>query len=52
MADIQAEIAKPFDKAERLVWLQQRQREIDAALDLSKGEMQAVEEAKEASEAV
>lgn len=44
MADIQAEIAKPFDKAERLVWLRQRQKEIDAALDLSKGEMQAAEE--------
>ncbi|WP_197483780.1 helicase-related protein [Ralstonia mannitolilytica] len=52
MADIQAEIAKPFDKAERLAWLQQRQKEIDAALDLSKGEMQAAEEAEEASEAV
>ncbi|MDR9060623.1 hypothetical protein [Burkholderia multivorans] len=46
MADIQAEITKPFDKAERLAWLQQRQREIEAALDLSKGEMQAAEEAE------
>lgn len=51
MADIEAEIAKPFDKAERLAWLQQRQKEIDAALDLSKGEMQAAEEA-EVSEVV
>jgi len=50
MADIQAEIEKPFDKADRLAWLQQRQKEIDAALDLSKGEMQAVEET-EVSEA-
>lgn len=46
MADLQAEIVKPFDKAERLVWLQQRQREIDAMLDLTKGEMQAVDEAE------
>lgn len=49
-ADIQAEVAKPFEKAERLARLQQRQREIDAALDLTKGEMSAVEEA-EVSEA-
>lgn len=46
MADILVEVAKPFDKAERLAWLQQRQREIEAALDLSKGEMQAAEEAE------
>ncbi|WP_126448408.1 DEAD/DEAH box helicase family protein [Sulfuricystis multivorans] len=50
MADIQVEIAKPFDKAERLAWLQQRQREIDAVLDLTKGDLAAAEEA-EASEA-
>jgi hypothetical protein len=50
MADIQAEVAKPFDKAERLTWLQQRQREIDAALDLTKGDLAAAEEA-EVSEA-
>ncbi|PZP63450.1 MAG: hypothetical protein DI596_03030 [Azospira oryzae] len=42
-----------FDKAERLAWLQQRQRELEAALDLTKGDMQAVDEAEayEASEA-
>lgn len=51
MADIQAEVAKPFEKAERLAWLQQRQREIDAALDLSKGDLTAVED-EETSEAV
>jgi N12 class adenine-specific DNA methylase len=51
MADIQAEIAKPFDKAERLAWLQQRQMEIDAALDLSKGDLSATE-GVEATEAV
>ena len=50
MADILIEVAKPFDKAERLTWLQQRQREIDAALDLTKGDLAAAEEA-EASEA-
>ncbi|MFZ5794517.1 MAG: hypothetical protein ACOY4B_08635, partial [Pseudomonadota bacterium] len=49
MADILVEVAKPFDKAERLAWLQQRQREIDAALDLTKGDLAAAEEA-EASE--
>jgi N12 class adenine-specific DNA methylase/phospholipid N-methyltransferase len=51
MADIRSELAKPFDKAERLAWLQQRQKEIDAALDLSKGDLSATEEA-EATEAV
>ncbi len=44
MADILVEVAKPFDKAERLTWLQQRQREIEAALDLTKSEMAAVGE--------
>lgn len=44
MADILVEVAKPFDKAERLAWLQQRQREIEAALDLTKGDMAAAEE--------
>jgi hypothetical protein len=51
MADIQTELAKPFDKADRLAWLQQRQKEIDAALDLSKGDLGATEEAQ-ATEAV
>ena len=47
MADIQAEAAKPFDKAARLEWLKQRQREIEAELDLSKGENTAVDETEE-----
>jgi hypothetical protein len=46
LADLTVEVAKPYDKAERLAWLQQRQKEINAALDLSKGEMVAVEEAE------
>ena len=46
MADILIELAKPFDKVERLGWLQQRQREIEAVLDLSRGELAAVEEAE------
>ena len=50
MADILVEVAKPFDRAERLTWLQQRQREIEAALDLTKGDMAAAEEV-EVSEA-
>ena len=50
MADIMVEVARPFDKAERLAWLQQRQREIDASLDLTKGDPAAAEET-EASEA-
>jgi N12 class adenine-specific DNA methylase len=50
LADILVEVAKPFDKVERLAWLQQRQREIEAALDLTKGDMVATEEA-EVSEA-
>ncbi|MHB1620082.1 MAG: helicase-related protein [Sulfuricella sp.] len=47
MADIHAEAAKPFDKAARLEWLKQRQREIEAELDLSKGENTAVDETEE-----
>jgi len=47
MADIHAEAAKPFDKAARLEWLKQRQREIEAELDLNKGENTAVEETAE-----
>lgn len=50
MADIQAEVAKPFDKAERLAWLRQRQREIDAFLGISESDNQAVDEV-ETSEA-
>jgi hypothetical protein len=44
LADIHNEIVKPFDKAERLEWLKIRQREIEAELDLSKGENTAVDE--------
>jgi hypothetical protein len=51
MADLKAEIAKQFDKVDRLAWLVQRQREIDAALDLSKGDTSAADE-DETSEAV
>lgn len=43
MTDLQAEVAKSFDKADRLEWLQQRQREIDAMLDLSKGDLAAAD---------
>jgi hypothetical protein len=50
MADIQDEIAKPFDKAERLAWLRQRQREIEKALDLNNGDLAATDKA-EAEEA-
>ncbi|MCX7175389.1 MAG: hypothetical protein NT159_15985, partial [Proteobacteria bacterium] len=51
MSDLKAEIAKQFDKADRLAWLAFRQKEIDAALDLSKGDTSAVEE-EETSETV
>jgi hypothetical protein len=51
LVDIQAEIAKPFDKEERLAWLRQRQKEIDAALDLSKGDLAATEGAEATEEA-
>ncbi|MEQ1674272.1 MAG: hypothetical protein ABL865_04435, partial [Candidatus Nitrotoga sp.] len=47
MSDIHAEAAKPFDKAARLEWLKHRQREIEAALDLNKGDNTAVEETAE-----
>jgi hypothetical protein len=49
LSDILVEVAKPFDKVERLIWLQQCQREIEAALDLTKGDWAVVEE-MEASE--
>lgn len=45
MSDIMLELNKPFEKQDRLDWLQNRQREIENALDLSKGDMAAVEEA-------
>lgn len=51
MADLKAEIAKQFDKVDRLAWLVQRQREIGAALDLSKGDTSAADE-DETSESV
>jgi hypothetical protein len=44
-ADLKQAVLKPFEKAERLLELRQRQREIDEALDLSKGDHAAVEEA-------
>jgi len=47
MADIHAEAVKPFDKAARLEWLKQRQREIEAELDLNKSENTAVDETAE-----
>jgi len=46
LADLTVEVAKPYDKAKRLAWLQQRQKEINAVLDLTKGEMTAVKEAE------
>ena len=49
MADIQTELAKPFDKAERFEWLQKRQHEIEDALDLTKGDMSATEGEEEAA---
>jgi hypothetical protein len=43
LADILAELAKPFDKEARLTQLLTRQREINAALDLDKGHAGAME---------
>jgi len=43
LADILAEISKPFDKEERLTQLLVRQREINASLDLDKGNAGAME---------
>ena len=47
MADITVELTKSFDKDERLVCLLQRQREIEAILDLNKSENAAVDEVAE-----
>lgn len=44
LAETEEILAKPFDKADRLAWLEQRQREIEDALDLTKGDNTAVEE--------
>lgn len=49
LADILMELAKPFDKEERLTQLQVRQREINAALDLDKGNAGAMEAEAEAA---
>jgi N12 class adenine-specific DNA methylase/predicted RNA methylase len=43
LADILAEISKPFDKEDRLTQLLVRQREINASLDLDKGNAGAME---------
>lgn len=43
LADILAELAKPFDKEDRLTQLLVRQREINASLDLDKGNAGAME---------
>ncbi len=45
-ADLREQIQRPFDKAERLAYLRQRQKEIDALLDLTKGDLAAVDEAE------
>lgn len=44
MEDLKAEVARPFDKAERLAWLQERQKQLDAMLELTKGELAAADE--------
>ena len=49
LADILTELAKPFDKEERLTQLLVRQREINAALDLDKGNAGAMEAEAEAA---
>lgn len=49
LADILMELAKPFDKEERLTQLLVRQREINAALDLDKGNAGAMEAEVEAA---
>jgi hypothetical protein len=43
LADILSELAKPFEKEERLTQLLVRQREINAALDLDKDNAGAME---------
>ena len=48
-ADILAEISKPFDKEDRLTQLLVRQREINASLDLDKGNAGAMEAETEAA---
>jgi hypothetical protein len=41
LSELTVILSKGFDKAERLAYLQQRQREIDNQLDLSKGDLSA-----------
>jgi len=49
LADILTELAKPFEKEERLTQLLARQREINAALDLDKDNAGAMEAEAEAA---
>lgn len=52
LADLTSQVSRKFDKADRLNWLQQRQKEIDAMLDLSKGDLAAADENEQAVEVV
>lgn len=45
-------IGKPFDKQARLDELRKQQIEIDTALDLSKGDLSAVDESVQAEDLV
>jgi hypothetical protein len=47
MMDIQLEVVKQFDKADRFEQLKVRQREIEAMLDLNKDEKTAIDETAE-----
>lgn len=49
LIDLRKVVELPFDKLDRLVELRQRQREIEEALDLTKGVTAAVEEVAEAA---
>lgn len=48
--ELEVEVTRPFDKLDRLEYLQRRKIELDTMLDLNKGEMSAVDESAEADE--
>ncbi len=52
MVDLEVEVAKTFDKQDRIDELRKRQIEIDTALDLSKGDLTAVDELEQSEEAL
>lgn len=52
LVDLKAESQRPFEKQGRLEFLQKRKLELDASLDLNRGDLSAVDETEQSEEAV